>query len=408
MSLGTKILRFGFDSDRPWHSHFFCEATVEHFTLFHSGRSLFCHFGAQRHGTQRLPLLRNITFRMLNLRCARPLAILSLVTLRQLAFARSWLDVADVALFAVSPMDPNRLLYSGESDPFLFPTPNPTTSPFSGTITTPTSRPVANVVAAPSTSEQRSNAPSARWENRDGNGGCQPGRVLHEVVLQDFGGDEQYNNSIAFWTMPDILPDERSETSSTAHISGPNPTSDGLDSASEGGIELFKGSWKAGEDSFSYICLQPAKCYQMEVEGGLGSSDATWEVRKVEMGISRDDRNENMGAVVAKGFVPEKCEFSILNEETDALACPLRCNVSPETPAASFSSAPASALPTALFSDATEKPNPLRSTAPSDGPSLIPSDVPSYVPSYAPSIVPSEIPSSNVQSGFGTDQRIID
>jgi hypothetical protein len=121
----------------------------------------------------------------------------------------------------------------------------------------------------------------------------------------------------------------------------------------------------------------------VELDGGAWMSEIKWEIRHVELGIPREERDAGLAA--AKGLAPIQCQFSIPDSETNELPCLVTCM---------FSLSPSNA-PTAV-------------QQPSDFPTMVPSDLPtvsiqseaptkqvkgseekSPMPSDRPSLVPS-------------------
>jgi hypothetical protein len=179
--------------------------------------------------------------------------------------------------------------------------------------------------------------------------------------------------------------------------------------------EVFQGRLVSGDEAYQYACLQKNVCYTVEVDGGTWESEIKWEVREVEIGVARDDRDD--GLALAKGLAPETCQFSVPNSSGD-FACPVNCGVKKtSSPSAVATGAPSASPTIALTDEPSVSPTPAPSLASSlvatGAPSLsadqneaIQSEEPkrlwqwnrgddaideSYAQSDAPSLAPSQI-----------------
>ncbi|GKY96017.1 hypothetical protein MPSEU_000562200 [Mayamaea pseudoterrestris] len=272
------------------------------------------------------------------------------------SLGRSWVNLVDPAIYLASAIDYGRVEKSLEHDPYEF------TSQYDFNTQAPTSKPSNAVeeaaesptLAPTQTTESPSFAPTTRYENVIGNGGCPVGKHLYEIRMVDSWGDG--------WdgTLMTILGTRVSQDSQYATTSGTTTSSSVYSSVQvkqkQATIDIFKGRLSSGSEGYRYICLQANVCYSVNVDGGTWQSEIVWELRRVELGIAREDRDE--GLATAKGGAPEACQFSIPNSYAE-LACPVNCGLKKTT------------SPTTL-STSSPAPTPTPTAPPSYSPSQLP------------------------------------
>lgn len=325
--------------------------------------------------------------------------------------ARTWVDVMAPKLYRDSPVDVNRMRFALERDPFDFSSPAPTTVP------APTDAPALEDVrvsstepsSVPSPSPVETPAPTGVWESQ--NGGCADGEVLYEVRMYDVWGDGWGSTQMRIRDMVQthqvdntlITTDSLSDTVTieTEVAFGDTSVANAAavqQEAIQPEVEyLFEGSLESGFEGYEYMCLDPSKCYMVEVHGDMWQSEVRWDIRHVELGISDKERAMANGNPVAKGMAPDTCRFSIPNAANETV-CDFVCSSRTEAPTAAPTKAPTNKptpAPILFTRSPTKSPTMFPSGIPSDLPSLMPSDGPSMIPSDAPSRLPSSQPSSN-------------
>jgi hypothetical protein len=260
--------------------------------------------------------------------------------------ARTWIDVVNPSVFVASNLDVYRMEFFLEEDPLAFPSSAPTRDP-SGS-----SEPEDNTLVDGGASSSPSAAPTARYDNVAGYGGCPIGEYLYELQMFDSWGDGWDDSVIKITQM----------------AMEEAPEDDGEGAIFTPAVNIFEGGLATGREGYSYLCLEPFKCYTADIDGGLWTEDIKWEIRAVPLGYSREERESMVGLPVAKGLAPNNCQFSIPDEVTGEMECPFIC----DNKSASSSIAPASA---SLIAPST-----VGSVMPSDAPSFVPSSIPSESP----------------------------
>jgi len=298
--------------------------------------------------------------------------------------ARSWIDVVDPSIYAASSLDIYRMELFLERDPLTFPTSAPSVEP--------------SVPTGEEDTESPSAAPSSIY---DRNGGCSIGKYLYNLKMYDDWGDGWDGAVIKITQMAmeeesEDIPTEYQEVTShdnvTVSISklidlDENTTETSFNPARN----IFTGGLATGSEGTSSLCLQPFKCYSVDMAGGYWAGEIKWDIRAVRIGYTEEELENFVGMPVAKGFAPSKCQFSIADEVTGELECPFTCEGDSASPFMSPSSVPSlvpSMPPSSVPSDLLDRvvPTPVPSSASSTFPSDFPSLVPSTLPSSTPSI----------------------
>ena len=272
--------------------------------------------------------------------------------------ARTWIDVVNPSVFMTSNLDVYRMEFFLEEDPLAFPSSAPTSEP------TGSSDPDDNALDDGAASSSPSASPTARYDNVKGYGGCPMGEYLYELEMLDSWGDGWGDSVIKVTQMA-------------------------MEEAGEGAIftpavNIFEGGLATGREGYSYLCLEPFKCYTVDIDSSLWGEEIKWEIRAVPLGHSQEERENMGGHSVAKGLAPTSCQFSIPDEVTGEMECPFIC----DSESATSSAAPSTASP----SSSAPLPASASFFAPSTGPvvgSMMPSDAPSFVPSSIPTAIPA-------------------
>lgn len=286
--------------------------------------------------------------------------LLLLLLFKDAAAYRSWTDIVDPLTLNRSPIDLNRVAGAREKDPFNF-DPEPPTSPPSQA---PSIRPT--YVAPTASPSKASSAPSARWENMN-KGGCLEREDLYEVNMQDSFGDAWDGTTL------EIYRPKSTENEVVVQSVDGNKEFSSFQSLSD--EPILRTRIVGGSTQFSYVCLMPSICYEVKVEGGSDNEELKWDIRKVPLGVPREERlEETLNPAVAKGGAPSSCQFSVA-DENEELACEVSCKN------------------TDNGDEASELPSATPSQIPTYSPSALPSDLPSLLPSDSPSLVPSDSPS---------------
>lgn len=302
--------------------------------------------------------------------------------------ARTWLDVVDPSIYASSSLDRYRIEYFTETDPFGVPAAAPSREPTAAIIEAPQE----GLTPSPSL------APTSRYDNLVG---CSVGEYLYELKMHDSWGDGWDSTVIKITQMameeePEELASgftvETSDDNSTVTISHvtdvyQNTTEDKF----EPEVNIFNGGLASGREGYSFLCLEPFKCYDVEIEGGLWESEVKWDIRAVPIGYTEDELVDIVGMPVAKGSAPAKCRFSIPDEVTGEYECPFSCD-------ADDSAAPSIAPSLTPTAKSASTPTTMPSMAPSLVPSLGPSSAYSQTPSAGPSLARSSMPPSDQPS----------
>ena len=258
-----------------------------------------------------------------------------------------------------------------------FPTRTPTTAP-TGTPTilptaapsatdSPTKSPAPSVSPQPSrsnspTTSEPSSSPSYRAENVDGNGGCFPTEILHEIVLHDTWNDGWDGRNLTITRLGDPEPiveveateppapeevvviktvtigsmevtktkTELEEASTTDTATDPGSdlgrSQDGGSTTTPEALEeltpnpVYTDGIRQGGIKYGYVCLQPSRCYEAHVPGGWWSEEITWEVRPLLLG----DTTGFVQPAFVTGGAPANCTFSIMGTGP---SCPSSCRL---------------------------------------------------------------------------------
>jgi hypothetical protein len=294
---------------------------------------------------------------------------LLLITLLRYADARSWKDVVDPSIFLASAIDGARLETVLEKDPF-HPYGTPTMTPTITKVTEAQSNPSAVPVI------HSTQAPTARYEMIVGNGGCPVGKNLFEIRMEDSWGDGWDGTQMRIVAFSVNATD--STTSGSSHKIVTNQdlqtvtVSQSVQVKSDvSPIEVFRGQLEYGEEAYDYVCLETSKCYRVTVNGGEWEEEIKWDIRRVVLGESREER-EN-GLALAKGLAPTSCQFSVPDSTSGAQVCLSTCG--DPTKSKAPTQAPTffpSLLPTHEVQQSTEKTVAPSVNDVSDAPSLFP------------------------------------
>lgn len=211
-------------------------------------------------------------------------------------------------------------------------------------------------------------APIVAWANVNGNGGCDDGETLHQVIMYDAWGDGWDGTYLTIRRTD--LPSES---------------------------KTFTMEDNARYKKWEYLCLRKRRCYDTVSWGGLWQQEVRWEIKPIVLGFDPDSNAHFLPKSVAKGGAPQSCAFYVKdpNETVESPACPSTCNRFPDE----YTSSP------------TAYPSKVPSTPPTHAPSSRPSDKPvtaaeaaawtpspSASPSWMPSLRPSAMPSKAPQN----------
>ena len=107
---------------------------------------------------------------------------------------------------------------------------------------------------------------------------------------------------------------------------------------------IFEGTLNDGFDSYSYVCLNPQVCYDIDVDGeGQWLEEVKWDIRALD---EENDDGENEVRTLAKGGAPSNCKFSVPSRESGRFACPFQCITRSPAPTPSPTLTPSKVLPT--------------------------------------------------------------
>jgi hypothetical protein len=185
--------------------------------------------------------------------------------------ARKWFDVADATIYLRSAVDPGRIEYSLERDPFDFrpqSTAEPTIEPQEND-----NSPTASPSLAPTAVESDSptSQPSPRYMFVVGNGGCNTGRSLFEIRMVDSWGDG-WGARMNITEMAQADEEDNSgdllvlEGEASASIS--QSVYQQSSSGAKASKLVFSGGLYRGDEGYKYVCLDALKCYSVEISAG--------------------------------------------------------------------------------------------------------------------------------------------
>mmetsp|Transcript_5661 Transcript_5661/g.7944 ORF Transcript_5661/g.7944 Transcript_5661/m.7944 type:complete len:566 (-) Transcript_5661:97-1794(-) len=302
------------------------------------------------------------------------------------ASARHWTDV--VPNVSMRMTDFGMLQQLQEQNPFLTvttfrPTARPTISPMPTqypTFSSPTDEPTESpsyrpsggdtappsYSPAPTTSFQPSGngppttsyapstlAPTGRYANVAGNGGCPQSEALYEVIMRDQWADgwDGRNLTIKRLGDPEGRAYEKNVVTKTytykqdngqvitivkqqdlnASNADPNTTDPSiLDFLSPNPV--FSDTLDTTQSvDFGYICLKQTRCYEASIPGGAWSDEISWEVRQVILGGIGSKTNQPQPIVTGKA--PAACTFFVpSSEQPSDPSCPATCHLSGQSP----------------------------------------------------------------------------
>jgi hypothetical protein len=277
--------------------------------------------------------------------------------------ARTWIDVVNPSVFVAANLDVYRMEFFLEDDPLAFPSSAPTWEP------TGSSDSKENTVDDGGASSSPSASPTARYDNVEGYGGCPVGEYLYELEMLDSWGDGWDDSVIKIMQM---AMEENPEDNLSEFSSGEG-------TIFTPAVNIFEGGLATGREGFSYLCLEPFKCYTVDIDGGFWGEEIKWEIRAVPLGYSREERENMAGLPVAKGLAPISCQFSIPDEVTGEMECPFICDNASASSSVAPSTGPAFISAVATASQSSSVPSPKDSVMPSDAPSFVPSSIPSAI-----------------------------
>lgn len=228
--------------------------------------------------------------------------------------ARTWTDIVSAEIYESAPHDPNRIKFKMERDPLAPPTIAPTSPPSTETPVEPTLAPSA--------------APTARWEHDTGNGGCPVGFILHEIRMHDVYGDGWDNTFLQIYrTKVQVVSSHTSNARNEENATFFYSSVEIDETTTTLGDMIYNGTLTSGHNGYTYVCLETFQCYNVMVGGGQWLDEVKWEVRKVPLGVSEDDRRFNNELSLIKGIAPDHCAFSIPSGDGDFTACTPECGL---------------------------------------------------------------------------------
>ena len=247
-------------------------------------------------------------------------------------------------------MDRDRYQLKVELDPFfqpeevtVAPSPKPITSSWVAATEAPTTVPSATPTSQPSESPTRiTAAPTPRYENVDGNGGCQEGTQLFRVNMYDSWGDgwdsstkltitgikDQDTMSVSGNVVTRTHTTQTGQTTvsitstielTSDHPFGTAPAGEEYTFVNSLG-KIFEGTLHKGTHSSAYVCLLPKRCYEVITNGGDYLDEVSWDIEPITLGsVNQTD------VPVAGGHAPTNCTFSI-PDESGEIFCESICN----------------------------------------------------------------------------------
>lgn len=248
-------------------------------------------------------------------------------------------------------MDIDRYQLKVELDPFfkpeevtVAPSPKPVASSWVASSAAPTAVPSATPTSTPSEAPTAiTAAPTPRYENVDGNGGCQEGSQLFRVNMYDSWGDgwdsstkvtitgikDQDTTTVSGNTITRTHTTQTGQTTvsitstielTSDHPFGTLPAEDAYIYVNKLG-KIFEGTLHKGTHSFAYVCLVPKRCYSVITNGGDYLDEVSWDIEPVTLGsMNQTD------VPVVEGKAPTNCTFSIPDESGESFCEPI-CSV---------------------------------------------------------------------------------
>lgn len=291
--------------------------------------------------------------------------------------------------------------------PTVFPSVSPTRTASPTKSPSPSVSPKPTETTSPSTSPP-SMAPSDRFRNVEGNGGCHPTELLYEVIMHDSWGDGWEGRNLTITRLWDVLMETVDEDQDDS-ITKVTTVDDGVhtititkvkqdgNTSSNAATEppmpevltrnpVFNKGLRQGGLGYGYVCLRPQRCYSALVPGGLWAEEITWEIRAVVLGASAISFPDP----VVFGAAPSNCTFAVSAPGyTEPPACMNTCR-QPGVPVPGDTMAPVTSV----------------SKAPVSAPVESPSVAPSGLPTGSPSSIPTAVPLSIALPGQGVDMTL--
>lgn len=264
--------------------------------------------------------------------------------------ARRWQDVVDPKIYMQPRLDRDRYQLKVELDPFfqpepevtVGPSPKPIDSSWVASTAAPTRVPSASPSSQPSESPTEiTAAPTPRYENVDGNGGCQEGTQLFRVNMYDSWGDgwdaatkvtitgikDQDTMAVSGNTVTRTHTTQTGQTTvsitstielTSDHPFGTSPVEDEYTYVNTLG-KIFQGTLRKGTHSSAYVCLVPKRCYQVITNGGDYLDEVSWDIEPITLGSANQT-----DVPVMEGKAPTNCTFSIPDENGESF-CASSC-----------------------------------------------------------------------------------